>query len=120
MNGTAGLIAMPMLTYEVAAAPFPYTSRPVTAHRPCLIIARPETDAGLAWVMMITSSENAPLPGDVMIDDLASAGLNSPSIVRTSKITTLELGTLRIIGSITDICAERISAAVHGHMSHRG
>ena len=109
-----------MLTYEVAAAPYPYTKRPVTAHRPCLIIARPEQDAGLAWVLMITSAENTPLPGDVLIDDLSAAGLNAPSIVRTSKITTLELSALNIIGNITDICAERISAAVHGHMSHRG
>lgn len=39
---------------------------------------------------MITSAENRRWPGDVMLDDHASVGLPSPSVIRTARIMTIE------------------------------
>jgi len=39
---------------------------------------------------MITSAEHHGWPGDVVISDLAGAGLPAPSIVRPAKIATID------------------------------
>ena len=47
---------------------------------------------------MITSAENQPWHGDVPIFDLATAGLPAPSVIRTAKIATIEIGSLEMRG----------------------
>lgn len=54
----------------------------------------------LLWVVMITSRENRGWPGDIEIQDIKSAGLPAPSIVRTAKIATIEANTAEKLGSL--------------------
>lgn len=108
-----------MATFEpfsVIAAPFPYVERPVTKRRPCLVIGQPE-DAGLVWVLMITSAKNRPWAGDIEISDLDAAGLKSPSVVRTAKISTVEADVIKMIGRLD---AESIKAVGKMLKRHQG
>lgn len=45
----------------------------------------------LIWVVMITAAENGGWPGDIAVADHLAAGLPIPSIVRTSKIATIDM-----------------------------
>ncbi len=44
----------------------------------------------LLWVLMITSAAHRRWPHDVAISDTVEAGLPAPSIVRPTKIATME------------------------------
>ena len=78
---------------DIVRVPFPYTDRSTRQRRPALVIS----DGGvgdenaLIWVVMITSAENRPWPGDVPFGaDYADAGLPAPSMIRPAKIATIE------------------------------
>jgi mRNA interferase MazF len=86
---------------DVVRVPFPYTDRPTRQWRPALVVS----DGGLGdaggflWVVMITSAENRPWPGDVPFGaEYAASGLPAPSVIRSSKIATIELGQAEVIG----------------------
>ena len=56
---------------------------------------------GLLWVAMITGAGKQMRAGDVAVVDLDSASLAGPSMVRTSKIATIEPArVLRIVGQL--------------------
>jgi mRNA interferase MazF len=59
-----------------------------------------EEGHGLLWVVMITSAENRGWPGDVVVRDLALAGLPVASVVRTAKIATIEAGDAQRLGRL--------------------
>lgn len=88
---------------QVIKVPFPYTDKDTRQHRPALIIS--EGGVGqtgtLLWVLMITSAENKKWPGDVVIEDLPTAGLPIVSLIRTAKIATIETGDAEVIGQIS-------------------
>ena len=58
-------------------------------------------DHGLLWVSMITSAENRPWADDVPLN-FASAGLPAPSVVRVSKIATIEASDAVGLGKVSD------------------
>lgn len=87
--------------WAVVKVPYPYTNRPVTEHRPGLVVASVDDGPGLLWVMMITGAANRPWPSDVPI----AAGLPARSVVRTAKITTIDAALASRLGSLPD--AER-------------
>lgn len=95
-----------MPTFEqgtVIRVPFPYTDRPIRQHRPALVVsARAAGDAGrLLWVLMITSAQNRRWPGDVSLgQEHAAAGLPAPSLIRTSKIATIEARHAERVGTL--------------------
>ncbi len=61
------------------------------------------SDGLLCWVVMITSAENRPWPGDVsLVEDDRQVGLPAPSVIRTSKIATVEVRRLEAIGQVGD------------------
>jgi mRNA interferase MazF len=78
--------------WDIVKIPFPYTDRPVRQRRPALVIAAGDlqTAHGLLWLAMITSAAHRGWPGDVVISDLAGAGLPALSIVRPAKIATID------------------------------
>ena len=86
---------------DVVKVPFPYTDRQTRQWRPALVVAAGAltTGHGLIWVLMITSAENRPWPGDVPFD-FAAAGLPSPSVVRTAKIATLDAADAEPVGCL--------------------
>lgn len=77
---------------DVVAVPFPYVERPVARQRPAVVLATPPSGNRypLLWVMMITSAVNRQWPGDILIDDLAAAGLPRPCLIRPAKIAVVE------------------------------
>ena len=79
---------------DIVRVPFPYTDRETRQYRPALVVS--EGGIGererLLWVVMITSASNRPWPGDVSFgDDHAEFGLPAPSVIRPTKIATIEI-----------------------------
>lgn len=90
--------------WDVIVVPFPYADRRSTSVRPAVIVSAEalSNHAGKYFLAMITSAGNPPMYGDVAISDLKTAGLPVASVVRPSKVATLEeasfhrrVGTLR-------------------------
>lgn len=76
---------------DVVRVPFPYTIGATTQHRPALVVSRGEVGAGSLWVVMITSAANRGWPGDVSFGPAyEAAGLPAPSVVRSTKIATID------------------------------
>ncbi len=104
---------------DIIAVPFPYVERPILERRPAFVLVDGMgLHRHLAWVLMITSASNAAGPDDVLIDPIDGAsGLRVPSMVRTSKIATIEAVAGRRIGvassavlsEVRRILAERLS-----------
>lgn len=98
----------PIAVWDIVAVPFPYTDRPTRQRRPALVVRR--IDPGdLLWVLMITSAENRGWAGDVAIAGAPTA-LPVASLVRTSKIATVEAADARRIGQ----APARVRSAVLG------
>ena len=78
---------------DVVRVPFPYTDRETRQRRPALVVSDGGLGDGrrLLWVVMITSATNRPRPGDISLaDDFSDVGLPAPSVIRPSKIATIE------------------------------
>lgn len=85
-----------MLPYPLAGASGEIGAR----RRPGLIVSSDslQRDTGLYWVLMVTSLGTADEktgpesrhPADVVIEDWEAAGLPVPSLVRTTKILTVQ------------------------------
>ena len=98
---------------DIVKVPFPYTDRDVRQRRPALVVsAAPLGDDGqLYWVLMITSAEHRRWPGDVALGARYSeAGLPAPSMIRTSKIATVEAGRMEPLGRLPDPFIETVRA----------
>ncbi len=78
---------------DIVRVPFPYTDRSTRQFRPALVISKGGVgeSGALLWVVMITSAENRPWPGDVAFGaTFTAAGLPAPSVVRPCKVATIE------------------------------
>lgn len=100
--------------FDVVSVPFPYTDRPVRQRRPALVVSSPahEQTTGLVWLVMITAAENRPWPGDVRLADARRAGLSIPSVVRPTKIATIEAAQASHVGTITPAERRAVRAAI--------
>ena len=77
--------------WSIVIVPFPYSERLAEKRRPALIVSNASLlREGYLWIAMITGSAKSRCAGDVPIDNLAEAGLPGPSMVRTSKLATIE------------------------------
>lgn len=87
---------------DVIKVPFPYTDRSTRQSRPALVVSTAgiEDAHALLWVVMITSAENRAWPGDVPVNNLATAGLPVPSVIRTAKIATIEASDAAKLGKV--------------------
>jgi mRNA interferase MazF len=76
---------------DVVIVPFPYSDKLAEKRRPALVVSSTKFNrtTGYLWVVMITSKAQELLSDDIMFDH-AKAGLSKPSIVRASKIATIE------------------------------
>jgi mRNA interferase MazF len=86
----------------VIVVPFPYSERLAEKRRPALVVSNDRLHReGYLWIAMITAAGKAIRGGDAAIRDLPAAGLPGPSMVRTSKLATIEPERiLRRIGSL--------------------
>ena len=65
------------------------------------------------WVLMITSAENRAWPSDVPVGSAyANAGLPSPSIIRTTKIATIDASAAEAVGRIDADLLERVKSEI--------
>ncbi|MBX9932058.1 MAG: type II toxin-antitoxin system PemK/MazF family toxin [Methylobacterium sp.] len=87
---------------SVVVVPFPYSDRLAEKRRPALVVSGEAAGRlGFVWIAMITSARNTAMAGDLVIEDLAQAGLAVPSVLRPIKITALETSrVLRRIGAL--------------------
>ncbi len=85
---------------EIIQVPFPYTDRATRQRRPAIVLSTADLceHHGLLWVVMITSAENRSWPSDIPIPDHHTAGLPSPSVIRTAKLATIEARDAMSIG----------------------
>jgi mRNA interferase MazF len=90
---------------DIVKVPFTYTDRSTRQSRPALVVSLPslETEHGLLWVAMITSADNRAWPGDVTIDNLTLAGLPAPSVIRPTKIATIEAKDAQKLGELAQV-----------------
>ena len=103
------------MTYEagqVVRVPFPFTDRVASKNRPALVLsdaAAFNTPSGHLVLAMITSARNAPWPLDCPIEDLETAGLPAPSVVRC-KLFTLDARLIRgVLGRLAEADAVRVT-----------
>ena len=64
---------------DVVRVPFPYTDKAARQHRPALVVSTGGIgeNEGLLWVVMITSADNRPWPGDVAFDGAEPEAIRS-------------------------------------------
>jgi mRNA interferase MazF len=120
MNGPLQLMMRPMPTSDrtikcgdVVVMPFPYSDKLAEKRRPALVVSSDKFNktSGYLWVVMITSQTRDAAPDDVVFDH-AKAGLSRPSVVRVSKIATIEAErVIRIAGKME----KRPMASVRKH-----
>jgi mRNA interferase MazF len=111
-------IGRPMQTFEqgdIVRVPFPYTDRDTRQRRPALVVSIGTIGEGdvLLWVVMITSAENRAWPGDVPIPDHTETGLSTPSVVRPTKIATVETRNVLPLGRVTDATRKTVMDEIH-------
>jgi len=85
--------------------PFPFTDRLTTKRRPALVpsdAAKFNKQVGQSVLAMVTSVKNSDWPLDVEINDLASAGLGSASVVRMKLFTLDDQLIIRRAGALAE------------------
>lgn len=98
--------------FAVVRVPFPFTDQEGAKNRPALVLSAPTFGEaiGHSVMAMITSAHHAPWPLDCPIEDLASAGLPAPSVVRF-KLFTLDHRLVRgVVGRLSPGDAARVEA----------
>ena len=69
--------------WEVVVVPFPFTETEDRKRRPALVLSqRSFNEGGYTVLAMITTKSEPAWPGDSVIGDLGSAGLERPCIIR--------------------------------------
>lgn len=78
--------------YSIVKVPFPFTDRQASKNRPALILSDDQAfnaPSGHSVLAMITSAKHSAWPLDTPIENLTTAGLPVPSIIRL-KLFTLD------------------------------
>ncbi|MBI4538416.1 MAG: type II toxin-antitoxin system PemK/MazF family toxin [Gemmatimonadetes bacterium] len=104
---------------DVVRVPFPYTDRDTRQHRPALVVSRNGLGerGSLLWVVMITSATNRGWPGDVsLLDSYQAVGLPVPSVVRSTKIATIEARHAQRIGRLSPRVWAEVASALRHHL----
>lgn len=103
--------------WDIVAVPFPFTDRNVQKKRPALVLTNSvyQEQHGHCILAMITSAKQSSWSTDIMIEDLDSAGLKSPSLVRTKLFTLDDRLILRQVGELSKFDQKKV-AKVLQHM----
>ena len=104
---------------DVVRVPFPYTDTNTRQHRPALVVSHGGLGerGSLLWVVMITSAENRAWPDDVsLVDHYREVGLPAPSVVRSTKIATIEARHADRLGRLGDELWSEVASALRKHL----
>lgn len=101
---------MTLQPFDVVVVPFPFTDKSQQKRRPALVLSDASFGAqvGHSVLAMITSEENAGWSLDVVLQDLASAGLSAPSVVRMKLFTLDHHFIIRQIGSLAKADRQKV------------
>ena len=100
---------------DIVRVPFPYTDRNTRQRRPALVISKGGVgdQSAFLWVLMVTSAENRAWPADVPVGaGYAEAGLPAPSVIRTTKIATIEVSAAETVGRIEAQLLDQVKAEI--------
>jgi len=103
----------------VLVLPFPYSDRLAEKRRPGVVISKPalERAHGLVWVAMITSDRGSRSADDVSISQLTRAGLPAPSLVRPTKLATIEPArVIRVAGGLSRADLRSVLSAISNYL----
>lgn len=106
------------MTYErfdVVVVPFPFLDSSASKRRPAVVISHEaafNAPAGHSVMAMITSAGNAPWPLDRPVQDISSAGLSAPSVVRMKLFTLDNRFVLRRAGKLSSRDGKALAAAL--------
>jgi mRNA-degrading endonuclease toxin of MazEF toxin-antitoxin module len=105
---------------DVVRVPSPYTDRETRQHRPALVVFRGGIGgyARLLWVVVITSAENRRWPDDHGTN-YRDVGLPAPSIIRPTKIATIESRDASPIGRVPRNLLPRVLDAISRNLGLR-
>ncbi|WP_152047239.1 type II toxin-antitoxin system PemK/MazF family toxin [Aureimonas psammosilenae] len=108
---------------DVVVCQFPYSDRNVRYRRPVLVVSTAAfNDAQpIAWVLMITGADNSRWPGDVDFGaHYEAAGLKNPSVIRTAKVSSVELGDALRLGSVPSFILSEVMTEIGSHLGLAG
>jgi mRNA interferase MazF len=99
---------------DIVRVPFPYTDRNTRQHRPALVISNSAIGENkeFLWVLMITSADNKRWDNDVSIPLHLEAGLPAPSVIRPSKIATIETAHADHLGQVSEVVFEQVKQKI--------
>src|SRR5689334_5590165 len=105
--------------WDVVVVPFPYSDQLAEKRRPALVVSSAGLHRlGFVWLAMITGAAKQKQVGDVSIADLKSAGLPGASMVRTSKIATVEPARiLRRVGVLAKNERNGLANTIRSHLA---
>jgi mRNA interferase MazF len=108
-----------LTAWDVVVVPFPYTDRLAEKRRPALVVSTRRLERfGFIWVAMITSADNERWSCDVVVRDLARAGLPAPSVIRPAKIACIEpTRVLRRAGTLDRATARAVTEQIRGFLA---
>lgn len=100
--------------WDIVRVDFPFADQAATRRRPALVIAAPPAieAVSILWVLMITSAARGRWPLDVPISDLHAGGLSHACVVRTAKVTTLDLRLAAQIGELSAADRAKVAACL--------
>jgi mRNA interferase MazF len=99
--------------YDVIVVPFPFTDSAATKKRPALVISNAGFNhSGRVICAMITTATHSDWPGDTQIENLKSAGLTSPCIVRMKLFTLDNRFIIKNIGTLAKKDRDSANAAL--------
>jgi mRNA interferase MazF len=100
---------------DVVVIPFPFVDLAADKRRPSLILSRKTFNGshGHSICAMITTAARSKWPSDVAIEDLNSAGLNRPCLVRWKLFTLLNVLILRRLGKLSFRDWDQVALAAH-------
>lgn len=106
---------------DIVKVPFPYTDRDVRQRRPALVVSNEALgDGRLYWVLMVTSADHRRWPGDVELGKrYEEAGLPTASLIRTSKIATVERDRMEPLGRLPASFMEAVDAELDRTLGRR-
>lgn len=91
--------------FDTAVVPFPFAELAVLKRRPVVVMSSRafNTANGATLVAMITTAKASIWPSDIVLGDLADAGLTTPCILRWRLTTLPNALILRALGRLSAI-----------------
>ena len=97
-------------SWDVVLVPFPFTERNAAKKRPALVINKPDYQINTSHIilLMITSANKSNWNSDINIDDLQSAELPHPSVVRFKIFSLDERFIIKKLGNLSQNDRQKI------------